>query len=48
MEEHRLKVSENRLLGREYMDLKGRKWETGEDCTVRSFIICVLHQILLG
>jgi hypothetical protein len=23
-------------------------WEAGEDCTVRSFITFILHQILLG
>jgi hypothetical protein len=32
----------------EYLDLRGRKWwEAGEDCIMRSFIICVPHQILL-
>jgi hypothetical protein len=30
------------------LDVKGRKWrEAGEDCIMRSFIICTLHQILL-
>jgi hypothetical protein len=28
---------------------KGRRWqETGEDCIMRSFITCKLHQMLLG
>jgi len=31
------------------MELRRRKWrETGEDCIMRSFIICTLHQILFG
>jgi len=31
------------------MDLRGRKWwEDKEDCIMRSFITCTLHQILLG
>jgi hypothetical protein len=30
-------------------NLRGRKWrEAGEDCIMRSFITCTLHQILLG
>jgi hypothetical protein len=30
------------------MDLRRRKWlETGEECIIRSFIICMLHQIFL-
>jgi hypothetical protein len=29
--------------------LRGRKWqEAEEDCIMRSFITCTLHQILLG
>jgi hypothetical protein len=32
----------------EYLDLRGRKWrEAGEDCILKTFIICTLHQILL-
>jgi len=43
-----LKVFENRVLKREYLDLKGRKWwETGEDYIIRSFLSCTFHQILL-
>jgi hypothetical protein len=31
------------------LDLRGRKWwEAREDCIMRSFITCTLHQILLG
>jgi hypothetical protein len=33
----------------EDLDLRRRKWrEAGEGCTVRSFITCSLHQMLLG
>jgi hypothetical protein len=47
-EEHRLRVSENRVLRRIFAT-KGRKCrEVGEDCIMRSFITCMLHQILLG
>jgi hypothetical protein len=46
-EEHRLRVFENRVL-RRILGPKGRKWgETGEDCIMRGFITCTLHQILL-
>jgi len=31
------------------LEVKGRKWRgIGEDCTMRSFITCTLHQTLLG
>jgi hypothetical protein len=45
-EEHRLRVSENRVLRRIF----GPKKEevAGEDYIMRSFITCTLHQILLG
>jgi hypothetical protein len=47
-EEYRLRVSENRGAEEEYLDPRGRKWqETGNDCIMRSFITCMLHQILL-
>jgi hypothetical protein len=47
-EEHRLRVSENRVL-RRIFGRRGRKWrEAGEDFIMRSFITCTLHQILLG
>jgi hypothetical protein len=30
-------------------DIKGMTWqEAGENCIVKSFIICTLHKILLG
>jgi hypothetical protein len=30
------------------LHIRGRKWqEAGEDCIMRSFITCTLHQILL-
>jgi hypothetical protein len=39
-----LSVFENRVL-----DLSGKQWrEAGEDCKMRSFITCTLHQILSG
>jgi hypothetical protein len=48
MEEHRLRVFENRVPD-EYLDLRRRKWwEAGEDYVVKSLITCMLHQILLG
>jgi hypothetical protein len=31
----------------EYWDLKGRKWQEGEICVIRSFIICILQPLLL-
>jgi hypothetical protein len=30
------------------LDLRGRKWQkAGEDCIMRSFITCRLHQIII-
>jgi hypothetical protein len=44
-EEQRLRVFKNRVLRK--MDLRGRKWqEVGEECIMRIFINCMLHQIL--
>jgi hypothetical protein len=41
------RVHENRVLRRIFESK--RKWQAaGEDCTMRSFITCTLHQILLG
>jgi hypothetical protein len=41
-EEHRLRVSENRMLRRIFGPK--RKWrKAGEDCIMRSFITCTLH-----
>jgi hypothetical protein len=39
---------ENRVQ-RRISDLRERKWrKAGEDCIMRSFITCTIHQILLG
>jgi hypothetical protein len=45
-EEHWLRMFENRVLRRMF----GPKSEevTGEGCIIRSFMTCMLHQILLG
>jgi hypothetical protein len=44
-----LREFENRVLRRIYGAKKGGKWqEVGEDCVMRSFKPCILHQILLG
>jgi hypothetical protein len=41
-------MSVKRVL-RRIFGLRGRKWqEAGEDCIMRRFITCTLHQILLG
>jgi len=46
--EHSLRMFENRVL-RRTLDLRGRKWqEAGEDCIMRSFIICTFHEVLVG
>jgi len=48
-EEHRLKVFEYRVLKRIFGPKRERVGgEVGEDCKMRSFITCTLHQILLG
>jgi hypothetical protein len=46
-EEHRLRVSEKRVL-RRILDLKGRKTDHGENCLKMNLITCILHLILLG
>jgi hypothetical protein len=38
---------ENGVLRRIY-EPKEKWWEAGEDCTVRSFVTCTLHQLLLA
>jgi hypothetical protein len=43
MEEHRLKVFENRLLRRTFGPKKW--WEAGENCMIRSFITFIPLQI---
>jgi hypothetical protein len=41
------RLFKNRVVRRIFRTI-GRKWrEAGEDCTVRSFITCTLHEILL-
>jgi hypothetical protein len=46
-EEHRLRVFENRMLRRVFGPK--RKWQEAiEDCIMRSFITCMLHQVLQG
>jgi hypothetical protein len=47
MGKHRLRILENRVLRIFY--LGRRRWPggSGEDCIMRSFIICTLHQISL-
>jgi len=45
MEEHRLRSIENRAL-RKYLGLREtRKQWNGENYLMRSFIICIIHQI---
>jgi hypothetical protein len=43
-----LNVLENRVLRRIFGHRRGKWREAGEDCIMRSFIICTLHQLLLG
>jgi hypothetical protein len=47
-EEHRLRVFENRILRRIFGPKRDEKRETGESCTMGSFIICTHHRVLLG
>jgi hypothetical protein len=45
---YRLRVFENRVL-RRILDLRGMKWqEVGENCIMRSCMICTLYPVLLG
>jgi hypothetical protein len=45
--EHTFGAFENRVLRRIFGPK--RKWqEAGEDCIMRSFVTCALHQMLLG
>jgi hypothetical protein len=43
-EQHRLRVFENRVL-RRIFGPKRDEYGTGENCAIRSFIICILRQI---
>jgi hypothetical protein len=45
--EHRPRVAENRALKRICGGPKKEK-VTGENCIMRSFIVCTIHQIFLG
>jgi hypothetical protein len=47
MEEHRQRVSENRVLGRIFGS-KGSKTGHGENYIMMNFTACILHLILLG
>jgi hypothetical protein len=47
-EEHRLRVFENRVLGKIFGLKRGKLKKAEEDHIMRSFIICTLHKILLG
>jgi len=46
-EERKLRVLENRALEK-ILGTRRKKQENGEDCTMRSFMICKPHQIYLG
>jgi hypothetical protein len=46
-EEHRLRVFENGLLRRIFVPKMNEVTRAGENC-IMSFIICTLHEILLG
>jgi hypothetical protein len=45
-EEYRLRVFENRVL-RIICGPRMKQWEAGEHCVMRSFITCMLNQLLL-
>jgi hypothetical protein len=47
-EEYRLKELENRVLRRIFGTKRDDVAKSREDCVMRSFISCMLHQILLG
>jgi hypothetical protein len=47
-EENRFRVSENRVLRRIFGPKRDELKEGGENCIMRSSIICTLHQLLLG
>jgi hypothetical protein len=44
-EEHRLRVFENRVLRRIFGPKRDEAWESGENCKMRSFMICTLRQV---
>jgi hypothetical protein len=48
-EEHRLRVSENRVLGRIFGPKRDEvRQEVGENCIMRSCMVCTLRLVLLG
>jgi hypothetical protein len=48
MQEHTLRVFENRMLRRMFGPKREEAGEAGEDCIMRSFITCTFQKILLG
>jgi hypothetical protein len=44
-EEHKLKVFENRVLRRIFGPKRDEVRENGENCILRSFVICTLRQV---
>jgi hypothetical protein len=47
-EKHRLRVSENRVLRSIFGSKRGGGTEGGKTYIMRSFIVCTLHEKLLG
>jgi hypothetical protein len=46
-EEHRLRVFENKVLRRIFGPKRDEVTENGENCLMRSIVICFLRQVLL-
>ena len=46
-DERKLRVLENRVPNK-ILGTRRKRQENGEDCTMRSFMICKPHQIYLG
>jgi hypothetical protein len=44
-EEHRLRVFENRMLRRIFGPKRDEVTGEGENCIMRSFVICTLHEV---
>jgi hypothetical protein len=47
-EEHRLRVFENRVLRRIFGPKRDEGQKVGENCIMRSCIVCTLRPVLLG
>jgi hypothetical protein len=47
-EEHRLRVFENRVLRRIFGPKRDEVTEVGENCIMRSCMVCTLRPVLLG